>query len=835
MTDCHVFFSEVAEDGSRIKLISAWIYWRPPGASHQVLWSDERGLIFSFLSGDRTRRDAYTVEFVTSVDTQVEVFYSRGDKPLPDSIVSGLVMRRHTVPLSLPAGFADLGPLYVAPGGAINSVRRLPIGEIRLPIVRIELTEPADEPNLVCALWENLNDPDDEYYSDGIEQGAAWFGQSTKRQNGVAATATAAKRPRVRGIAIRGRVPAGATGATIRLFNSTGTAISLLQDGSNASSTQVTEVAATMAAPNGPVRDFSVIAYLPQAAYLGPVQIVVDAQGVQPAMVGAFAFHLVGAQLGVVDDFDGNPNGQTSGPVRSAADEVYVLDFRDSPSVGPRTSEAATQQAQRGLARVRRLITYGIRAHHQRTMPLAAVANPPMPAGQVQLPVTQMPFFMAELQLLGVDQTQLEDLMVRRLNRSATGPNDLTIGANWSFNVSWNTPDRARPSAFQQPPFLLTHSQTVALALDTNSNRYARKLTNVSGGVVSGAMQPAQQALGYPIAGRRQETVRIASAGAPENRAWGRHGGTAYPSLIIQWQPALTSDGTAAGTPIVRGGDGQLRLDGLTLSGAGVNPGLVFPRPTPTPPPQASAPPPSIPIIALPRFRLPGHNPQGAQIDAIIVALVEDVYRQRVTGSNWLQFLTLAIWQQTALLVVGHESGRRQYETRGGEKRFRTTAGGNPITLYYGHELDMPLFGGPHGYGMGQLDPPGNADRVWDIEANARRSVEVLLLEKGRAARDHLGVAPGLNRRMQAIFHRETVRRYNGGTEFRWDSASNDWVINPSVRADPGIFYPDSVLRTTIQYERLISAPNSREPAPASHAPLDTQLVFPQSAYFPGI
>lgn len=838
MTNCNVFFSEVAEDGSRVKLMNAWIYWRPPGGTHQILRSDEKGLVYAFASGDRTRQDAYTVEFVTSVGTDVEVFHSQGNKPLPDSVVTALTMPLYTVPLSLSAGLAALGPVYAAPGGAVTSVRRLPLGEIRLPIVRIRLTQPADEPSLLFALWENLNEPEDDYYTTGILQGSAWHGQASPPYGHAAAAAPATVHPRIRGIPIRGRVPAAATAVKVRVFDAAGNAVSLLQNGSDAAGSLGTELAAALGAPSGHVRDFSVDVFFPPATPLGPVQIVVQPDGVTPAMVGSYAFHLVGAQIALVDDFDGNPNGQVAGPGRTATDEVHVVDYRDSPAHGPQANETALRTTQRDRTRARRLIAYTIRSHHLKTIPLVAVATPAMPAGTAQLPVTQMPFFMAELQLLGITRTQLEDLMVRRLNRNASGPNQLTLGANWDLSVTWHGPDRANTNPYLQPPLSLTLAQTATLALDTNTNKYARRLSNVTSGVLTGALQPPPPAIPFPIAGRRQPAVMVSDAGATQRRAWGRHGGAQHEALIIQWQPVITTDGAVAGTPIIRGGNGRLTLTSVSCDGVTIEQGLVFPRPTPTPAPAAAPPAAGAPVIAMPSFRLLGQNPTRAQVEAMVTVLVEDVYRRNVATSNWLEFISLANWQETGRRVVGHESGHRQYETRSRVERFQRP----PNVFWHGHELGMPLFGFPHGYGMGQLDPPGNADRVWDVEANARRSVEMLLLTMAPAAMNHLRLAGSRGflpqQRMRAIFQRDTVRRYNSGPgrrEFIWDARTNDWLIQPTPRVNPTIFYPDEVLGTRIPYERLISAPNRREPAPANHPPLDTELMFPATAYFPGI
>jgi hypothetical protein len=819
MTKCNVFFSCVNEDKSRFKLKNAWVYWRENGA-YQILRSDAQGLVYAFGSGNRERQDSYTVEFKTTVGAVVYVFYTEGSRPLPEALIAPC-LQEYEVPLSLDAGPDAMGPLYASPNGSTTSIRILPLGEIRLPRVRIRVEAPADEPSLWPLLFENLNDPSDDYYTDGIPQGVPWCTQTAMQENAAAASVGASSSIRLRGLPVKGFVPATTTNAAIQLLDSTGNAIPLLQDGSNSNGVTVNETAATLGSPSGDERPFSVNLFLPPTTPLGPVHLVIKPGGLPSTIISGFTYHLVGIQIGLVDDFTTNANGQQAGPPLKASDEVYVVDYLDSPSTGPTNpAGSAVRAAQQGHTRVRRMVRYAIRTHHTRSIPLAAVASPAMAASSVNIPTTQMPFWMAELQFVGINRAQLEDLLIRRLLRPNGGTGNVELEMDWALDITWEGPDRAVPPAggrpYTQPPFHTTAHQNAAIVLDAATPVQNKRLDHTNNGIISNAIQPTTVAPAYPIASRRAAGVRVAEAGAALRRTFGRSG-TEYDTLVVEWQPPVTS---STGDPIIRGGNGHLRLTTLNLSGNPIDPGLLYPRPTPSPPPTPSVPPTTAPILSLPKFRVYGINPSRATLQNMVDAITEEYYRNNIASSVWLAYLSLDNWKATARLVVGHETDYRQFATppNVGVRRYQRQ--------YHGYERDMAIFGPPSGYGLGQLDPPGNADRVWDVEANARECINRLLLLKGGGAFSHLsfGAAPLSTQRRRAIFQRETVRRYNGGREFVFDTASNDWMIRPSVVSN--LDYVNNVFSGAGAVTAVVYPP-----------PTDTttRVQFVAANYFPGI
>jgi hypothetical protein len=123
----------------------------------------------------------------------------------------------------------------------------------------------------------------------------------------------------------------------------------------------------------------------------------------------------------------------------------------------------------------------------------------------------------------------------------------------------------------------------------------------------------------------------------------------------------------------------------------------------------------------------------------------------------------------------------------------------------------MPLFGPPHGYGFGQLDdPPVDDKSAWSFLENIRRAIRQIFETYGLGAFNHIhGHMPAVpDQGIRAIYQRELVRRYNGGTEFRWNG--HDWEIFPGLQkwadphdhtrgANPRLLYPN-LLGTNIVY-----------------------------------
>ena len=288
-------------------------------------------------------------------------------------------------------------------------------------------------------------------------------------------------------------------------------------------------------------------------------------------------------------------------------------------------------------------------------------------------------------------------------------------------------------------------------------------------------------------AGRRRPQV-LADRAA---RTWGRSGAAQAPALVVEWQPILS----AAGAEMIRGGNGVLTLQGLRVDKTSIDMGRVLAGANAV---GAGAPP-----ARLPDFRVIGVNPSAGQIDALIAALVQVNYERLKKAGNapGTMLLTLACWQAVMALVFHHESG-----VRGGASQFDGRPSGSVRykTLYFGTQSQMPIFGPPHGYGIGQIDSPAATDdQVWSFVANVDAGVRLLIEAKAAGAYGQLsGHMPNPpDDRFRAVFQRQVVRAYNGGTEFRWEN--NAWVIRPSLQwaeaADhskgphPNLTYPNLV------------------------------------------
>jgi hypothetical protein len=125
----------------------------------------------------------------------------------------------------------------------------------------------------------------------------------------------------------------------------------------------------------------------------------------------------------------------------------------------------------------------------------------------------------------------------------------------------------------------------------------------------------------------------------------------------------------------------------------------------------------------------------------------------------------------------------------------------------------MPLFGAPHGYGTSQLDePPATPAAAWSIAENIRAAVVLVLDNKARVVLRHLrdgfptptatvanqvavtAFAALTQDTQRAMFRREVVRRYNGGSEFTFNG-----TVFQMTNHNPNLtnrFYPATVLST---------------------------------------
>ena len=291
---------------------------------------------------------------------------------------------------------------------------------------------------------------------------------------------------------------------------------------------------------------------------------------------------------------------------------------------------------------------------------------------------------------------------------------------------------------------------------------------------------------------------------------------------MIEWQPAVVDD---AGAEIIRGGDGVLAAD-VQFNTEPVD-------------------------LRLPAFRVIGTNPApDAAIETLITTLVDEAYDRSAAAAR-ITVLSRACWQTTVLMIFRHESGVRggysQFDSRGAR---RSSFGAGNNVRVYGLEDTMPLFGPPHGYGVGQLDKffdparGANDNEVWSFVENIRTAVAVVMDEKAGAAYNalHAHFATPLDQRSRAAYQREIVRRYNGGTEI--DFVGGTFVINPSQRwADSAdhakgpnlnLRYPNQVLGTNINYFTNAAGTPNTAGTPPETTSFPWPIAFTAASYGPG-
>jgi len=297
----------------------------------------------------------------------------------------------------------------------------------------------------------------------------------------------------------------------------------------------------------------------------------------------------------------------------------------------------------------------------------------------------------------------------------------------------------------------------------------------------------------FPVTGRRTPKVFVTG----KQRVWGRQSSASpVAAVVIEWQPAIV-DGS--GDEILRGGNGLLQVDTVRIDSTRIDGGL---RVAATPSPAATPPPLADPDLRLPMFRIRGLNPPSPA-STVIDSLVAD-YDNRHNTVARVTLLTLACWQETIRRILAHEAGH-QFEYRGSHTiRFSGQA--------FGLEQDMPIFGPPHGYGYGQHDnPPVSNDSAWNFFENIKESIRRIMEDKATGAFTAVSahMPTPSTQRIRAVYQREIVRRYNGGTEFHWNGT--DWEISPGLQEwadnadhskgpNPRLLYPNRVLGSAIVY-----------------------------------
>lgn len=659
-------------------------------------------------------------------------------------------------------------------------------GSVSTSSVGVQTTGPA--PSVIAitrpaahSVWVLLHEPEQaSFLTQGISQGGALWTSTTGSgdltmahgdpANGTGdRTGAAGTKVRTdeRGLLVQGTVASAATGVQVEVLDAAGTAIPLKT--SPTATTTSTQLVATVTAPatGSTSSTFEAVVFLDApSTHLGPLQVRATAAGVSPSASATTSVLLVGVQIALVDDRASNVDGSTRGPVRTEADERFVVDFEQSPQ-----STRALISAQ---TRARRMIVYEI-AHRSRAL-----------SATITTAVTQpeMPLWMAELQLVGIDAAALASFLSSRV--AAGGSRELRVSAAWSLKTAWDGPNSGsttRPYSYTKEWTATTVARVGLDAAGTGIDGLA------STGEVASAITPAPTVPPFPVGGRR--AAQVVASGT--TRRWGRRGGAGpLPAVIVEHQPLLVD---AANREIMRGGDGELSLTSLELDGTAVDPGRIATTMG------SSSPPAGTPLAMLPTFRVKGVNLPEADRRALVDALVDEFVSAHATDA-WVAMLTLAVWQETTWRVLDHESiDGSHFENRGtGRRRFDGQ--------YFGHEQDMPMFGAPAGYGWGQLDNPAvSDDAAWSFAENARAAIALLIGEKAHSAHTflsaHLSSPP--TRRDRAVLQRETVRRYNGGREFEWNGS--DWVISPSLaqrgsdgNPNPRLPYPNTVLGTSVSY-----------------------------------
>ena len=754
-----------------------WVYWRAAGAGAvQVLRAGADGVLHAAANAGSTRPWEFTADFSATPGDAVEVASSGGARPLPATLLST-------------AGLLTATTVTAAPDGRAR---------VAVPARSPALTTPVE-----LAFWPLPHDlPAAAYPVDGLPQGAALWSAPGGANDGLTvvengpAPVPATVRPATRGLRVSGTAEAAATAVRVHVLDTAGQPVPLTPD---AAGQPRSSVAATLAAPSGGQRGFDAAIEVssPPAAAFGQVLLAVVVDTPTGPIVEAFTGHLCGVQVTLVDD----PAPSRSGPIRGESDEVVVVDFDASPQSSPPLLA--------GQARARRMVRYRI-----------ANETRPLTAGGAPVLRPRMPLWMGEMHLVGIGRADLEDLLHRRADRRGTltgspsGPLTTRISFRWHLRLSWDGPDAAA-SAFAAPfprpnqrhAYTLDLPRVPAQVTAVLSYDERGRLTDPHGsttpadpaGALPGALQPAPQPAPYPVAGRRLPEVRVGQL-----RTWGREpGAVQLPSLVVEFQPSVEN---ATGAEAIRGGDGDLRVDDLSLDGTPVDPGVVAGG--------GPAPPAGSPLLRLPTFRVYGDNPPAAQVEDVVRVLVREYVTAHAAATH-LAPLTQDCWVETVLRILRLESGRRyrQFDERGaGRWRFARQGG----AWWFGTENAMPLFGPPHGYGIGQLDlfsspqRGANDDEVWNWVENLRSAVLVVLADKAVAAWMHIGAhAPTpLDQATRAAFQRETVRRYNGGREFTWTGTA--WAIEPATSwlddhdhakgPDPRLVYPNLVLGTTVAY-----------------------------------
>jgi len=754
--------AETVSAGVSTALQNGWVY-RLVGTTVTLLHTNSSGRVLQLKArANASHPWEYTEKFVVPVGSSLNVYFSRGQSPIPPAVLAGQAAAFETIVVPPPTPPS----VVVSPTGT-SALAVTPQSRLTLTDHSLKWTTPT-EPALLPL---TLSPPRPTYATGGglLQGGSAWSnpsgsGSPVRAENSAAPVPAAADRERERAIQLSGTVDAAATAVTVRVLNLAGNALNLLADGS--ATTPQQQVSAVLAAPTTPTppgspaapRSFQVTLLFQNATQaFGPVQILAQATGLAKPVLEVAFFVLVGVRTALIDDGEPAPRS------RGEADETVVLDFLTSPQ----TSVAALSTQ----TRVRRMVP-----HHIRRNPRPYNVGDPTSALTTPVAMPEMPQWMGELQLAGLTREALEDLLQRRKRGLPTAPTRLDIGFNSALTLNWDGPNSASTTRPYQYTIAFSQSSAARIQLDATE-----KLTGVdAAGAVAAAFTPAPTPIVFPVAGRRVPQVVLGVS-----RPWLRVAGSAsVPTTIVEFQPPLVN---GAGREIMRGGDGTLNVSGVTIDAQPLVPGLDVTGTTFATPANAD--------IDLPTFRVLGDNATRAEIDALCDVAVNDFFTRNATVAS-VTLLPLLVWQQMVRAIVAHESINRfaQFENRGAGRR---TFGAQ----VFGHENDMPLFGAPAGYGTAQLDnPPVTDDQAWSFFENVKRATLLVMSIKAIPAfalvSPHLSTPP--TRRQRAVYRRAIVRAYNGGSEFRFQGG--DFEIFPTSTSAPRLTYTNLVLGTAVVY-----------------------------------
>jgi hypothetical protein len=747
-------FVETTAGNVSTTLANAWVY-RKSGTTITVFRTTAAGMVRSLdQNGDAKKPWQYNKTFTVAQGTVLELYFSTGKTPIPSSVLTQNAQAFESITVGAPIAQAA----QVGTGGS-NALALTPRSRIALTAHTLAFSTPV-EPAILPVLFDP---PTSAYATNGLSQGAALWtnpagpGNLTVTEGALAAAPPSAVRPKETAIHVKGTVDAAATAVNIQVLNASDAAVLLLSSG--AATTTVSEVAATLAAPNGTTREFEATFIVQDyAAVLGPIRLLAVATGLpRPALEAAW-FVLTGMKVALVDDGEAGNAGNTGGPIRGEGDEIIVVDFLASPQ--PNTQALSNQ------TRARRMVQYQIRG---RARPFNTTTTTP-----VMKP--EMPMWMGEVEFLGLTKAALEELLQRRFHSTTPQKNDIAIAFDWRMRLEWDGPNSGsatRPYSYSRE---FTGSGTCGVQLKADET--------VDGlnpdGVLSNAISPAPAAISYPVSTRRKPVARVGV-----QRPWNRMAGaTDVEGLIVEFQPRIEINGIEA----IRGGDGELTVTNVRLDGTAIDPGKKVNGANFT---AAS------PDLSVPTYRIVGVLPTAAQVTTLIDTAIHDFFVQNGTNVH-VAVLTEAQWVQTARRIIEHESvNSRAFEDRGSG---RVNFGGTR----FGLENRMPIFGPPAGYGLGQLDnPPVNDDEVWSYHANVVGAVRRIMNDKAQVSHTALGgnFSNPITRLQQGVFQRDVVRRYNGGREMRFHNGA--FEIFPQSTTIARIEYPNNVLGTTIVYNGI--------------------------------